>query len=130
MRSSRKLIATPDLAWGCAPRWKLALAWLIASILVLQGGATGLQATLLPVFGYAHEDTERTRSEESSEEDCQEQIGLSIAHRGRRMELGAAGEVARLPAIKSQLVVASHFIPLPQAAEHSCRNGLGAPLRC
>ena len=130
MTYSKIQLATPFLIKGCALRWRSALALLIASMMAIQGVAGGT-ATSLPLFGGTSEgEAEPTRSEESSEETCHEQIGLSLSPRGRRVEVGVAEVAARLPAIKSQLVVTRHFVSLPPAGEHSCRNGLGAPLRC
>jgi hypothetical protein len=103
----------------------------MAGILVIQGTAAGPKASWVPFLPGSHEgEAEPTRSEESSEEDCQEDVGLSISHRGRRMEADIALLASRLPAIKSQLAVANHFVIAPSPAEHACRNGLGAPLRC
>lgn len=98
---------------------------------MIQGGTAGRE-TLRPVVagGSQESESEPVRPDESSEEGCHEQVGLTSSLRNRRIDVGFAERTARLPAIKSRLVVVRLFGILPPAAEHSRRNGLGAPLRC
>jgi hypothetical protein len=109
----------------CGKAWlAVSLAWLLA----FQSGFAALVPTVIQPDQAAADS--RPISDESSEEDCEEEIGLNSAPRGRRLAADSIRPAARLPAHKARLVIARSCANPISLGEHFCRNGLGAPLRC
>lgn len=131
MSGTQQPFASALFAKSCAARWRCGLVCLMAGILFVQGTGWGIPKALHACSSVPQEnESEPGRSEESSEEECQEEFGLAVSPRLRRSEAFLAQRITRLPAFKSHLVVIQHFASAPVAAEHAGRNGYGGSLRC